>query len=253
MKGMDSLAVIEEKAFYKFKGKLTFEGTLDSLLKIGNSAFGWVSDKSKVTIKKAPVLEEIGRSAFFLFKGELDINCEDCNNLAVVGRGAFDSQYAASSVSLSHNDCSSVSNDDAWGFYASVLCSQPFTITAKPNRIEPDGGDAECVDPNNPVYIDTAFQVGRLEIDAKKSTVSAGHVDNITFSLGSGAPETVFVQPVTGVVAGTFTGAATYTFDILAVDASGETAVLESLEMRAVERDDFVLTTTGKRTMTGKK
>merc|ERR1712166_1688304 len=64
------------------------------------------------------------------------------------------------------------------------------------------------------------------------TTVSSGAFDKITYTLSVGAPSDWFVQSGTGDIFGLFppvsSGSKSYSFDLLATDEGGETAIVET-------------------------
>ena len=91
------------------------------------------------------------------------------------------------------------------------------------------------------------YRIAPLELDRVATTVSAGAVEDITFTLSDDAPSSWFVQASTGVIYGQFDAPGDYEFQVLAVDKAGQSDVLEALSFAVVEQQDFKVGVTGKR------
>ena len=91
------------------------------------------------------------------------------------------------------------------------------------------------------------YRIAPLELDRVATTVSAGAVEDITFTLSDDAPSSWFVQASTGVIYGQFDAPGDYEFQVLAVDKAGQSDVLEALSFAVVEQQDFKIGVTGTR------
>jgi len=91
------------------------------------------------------------------------------------------------------------------------------------------------------------YRIAPLELDRVATTVSAGAVEDITFTLSDDAPSSWFVQASTGVIYGQFDAPGDYEFQVLAVDKAGQSDVLEALSFAVVEQQDFKVGVTGTR------
>ena len=91
------------------------------------------------------------------------------------------------------------------------------------------------------------YRIAPLELDRNATTVSAGAVEDITFTLSDDAPSSWFVQASTGVIYGQFDAPGDYEFQVLAVDKAGQSDVLEALSFAVVEQQDFKIGVTGTR------
>ena len=91
------------------------------------------------------------------------------------------------------------------------------------------------------------YRIAPLELDRVATTVSAGAVEDITFTLSDDAPSSWFVQASTGVIYGQFDAPGDYEFQVLAVDKAGQSGVLEALSFAVVEQQDFKIGVTDTR------
>ena len=91
------------------------------------------------------------------------------------------------------------------------------------------------------------YRIAPLKLDRNATTVSAGAVEDITFTLSDDAPSSWFVQASTGVIYGQFDAPGDYEFQVLAVDKAGQSDVLEALSFAVVEQQDFKIGVTGTR------
>merc|ERR1719272_93861 len=91
------------------------------------------------------------------------------------------------------------------------------------------------------LYVGTNYRIATLKLDEGNTQVSKGTVADITYTLGAGAPDSVFVQATSGDVSGTFMNASNYSFSVLAVDQGGEISVAETLKLNVVDRPIFSL------------
>ena len=91
------------------------------------------------------------------------------------------------------------------------------------------------------------YRIAPLELDRNATTVSAGAVEDIAFTLSDDAPSSWFVQASTGVIYGQFDAPGDYEFQVLAVDKAGQSDVLEALSFAVVEQQDFKIGVTGTR------
>ena len=83
--------------------------------------------------------------------------------------------------------------------------------------------------------VGSAYRIAPLELDRVATTVSAGAVEDITFTLSDDAPSSWFVQASTGVIYGQFDAPGDYEFQVLAVDEGGASAVVESHEFQVFQ------------------
>ena len=90
-------------------------------------------------------------------------------------------------------------------------------------------------------FVDDSYKVAPLQIDRSRTTVSAGTLDDITYTLSAAAPGSFFVQAATGVIFGQFEAAGTVSFALLAVDSAGQTEVVETYTFEVVERGAFAV------------
>jgi hypothetical protein len=132
-----------------------------------------------------------------------------------------------------------------------VLENMVFTILAKPRFVpvfEPDRTTASSVagytDPtvmsaDQPFVVGTSYKIATFVLNASSTKVSAGEVNDITYTLSSNAPESFCVQAKSGDISGTFPTAGNYSFGVLAVDQAGATAVVEQFEIVVLDRPVF--------------
>ena len=114
-----------------------------------------------------------------------------------------------------------------------------FTIEVLSERR--NDSSADYVDFSNSFVIREGYRISPLLIDASKTVVSAGKIDDITFTLSSTAPDSFFVQATSGEVFGTFERAGKYEFALMAVDLAGQTAEVETYTFNVEERPKFAL------------
>lgn len=88
-------------------------------------------------------------------------------------------------------------------------------------------------------FVGDTYKIAPRRINVNVTTVSAGTVDNITYTLSSDAPSSFFVQAGTGVIFGQFEAVGESSFSLLAVDLAGQTAVAEQYTFGVVERGEF--------------
>lgn len=135
----------------------------------------------------------------------------------------------------------------AWDF--NVVVAPDFNLKTLPTRTAPIAGIGYA-DPNeaDQLYVvDKAYKIAPLQL-SPNTTVSSGSTDNITFTLSTTAPDTWFVQAATGVIFGEFSAVGNYSFSVLAVDAGGKTAEVESLNFTVVNPPVFKVTVLSTRT-----
>ena len=112
-------------------------------------------------------------------------------------------------------------------------------------------------DPSDQAQTDTPFRVGSsyriatLQLDNDATQLSAGSIEDITYTLSADAIDSFFVQAKSGDIFGTFPRPGTYSFNVLAIDQAGSTAVVEALTFRVMEPATFKLAVTTKRARSG--
>jgi serine/threonine protein kinase len=87
----------------------------------------------------------------------------------------------------------------------------------------------------------SSYKIARLEIDPGLTTVSSGTLSDVSYTLSADAPSTFFVQASTGVIFGQFDNPGLYSFSLLAVDRTGQTAEMERYVFDVIARVQFVL------------
>ena len=87
-----------------------------------------------------------------------------------------------------------------------------------------------------PFRLGESYRIATLQLDTDATTVSAGTIDGISYTLGSDAIDSFFVQAKSGDIFGTFPRADSFSFDVLAVDQNGVTAVVETLKFEVLGR-----------------
>lgn len=91
-----------------------------------------------------------------------------------------------------------------------------------------------------PVFVvGTTYKIATFVLDVVATKVSIGSAADITYTLSSDAPDSFCVQAKSGDISGTFPIAGNYSFALLAVDAAGETAVVEQFDIDVDERPVF--------------
>jgi hypothetical protein len=147
-----------------------------------------------------------------------------------------------------------------------VLETMTFTIRPKPRFVPvfetkrtAAADDNEYIDPTAPAtsstrqsfVVGTSYKIATFILNATATKVSAGAVDAITYTLSSNAPESFCVQAKSGDISGTFPTAGNYSFDVLAVDLAGATAVVEQLHIVVLDRPVFAITLGAARARSG--
>jgi hypothetical protein len=103
-----------------------------------------------------------------------------------------------------------------------------------------------------PYIVGSTYRIAALTIDAAATNVSAGTLASITYTLSASAPAGFFVASTTGDVLAQFDAPGDYSVTLIAVDASGLDATVETIEFRVVPRAQFTLAVVAlSRTQTG--
>lgn len=135
-----------------------------------------------------------------------------------------------------------------------------FKVSQRPRfvfKADPSGKraskDSQFTDPTSleSFYVGQSYVFAPLKVDESATTVSSGSVDDITYTLSGDAPDSFFVQATSGNVFGTFEGEGTYRFSLIAVDAGGETSLVERYAFLSKQRSTFTLAVLEERTQTG--
>lgn len=132
-----------------------------------------------------------------------------------------------------------------------VLETMTFTILPKP-QFQPIFGadrttadDTEYTDPmlnqQRTFVVGTSYKIATFVLNTNATKVSAGSVDDITYTLSADAPESFCVQAKSGDISGTFPTPGNYSFAVLAVDQAGGTAVAEQLDIAVYEQPVFAI------------
>jgi serine/threonine protein kinase len=146
-----------------------------------------------------------------------------------------------------------------------VLETMTFTILPKPRfvpvfeteRTTLSSVDEEYIDPTmyitdiEPFVVGTSYKIATFILNTTTTRVSAGAVDDITYTLSSDAPESFCVQANSGDISGTFPSAGNYSFGVLAVDQAGATAVVEQLDIVVLDRPVFEVAVSALRVRNG--
>lgn len=88
--------------------------------------------------------------------------------------------------------------------------------------------------------IGSTYKIAPLELNPETTILSDGQFSDISYTL-SGAPNSFFVQAKTGVIFGQFERSIEYSFSLLAVDKSGQTAEVERYTFQVIDKAQFVL------------
>eukprot|EP00729_Bicosta_minor_P001240 gene1240-744_t len=100
---------------------------------------------------------------------------------------------------------------------------------------------------NGPV-VGTTYSIAPFKTNTLRTKVSAGEVEDITYKLSDGTPDTFLVSSSSGRVVCTFPSSGQYVFSLIAVDAGGKEAVVEEFDVTAQEAVTFqVITIPGMR------
>jgi serine/threonine protein kinase len=105
----------------------------------------------------------------------------------------------------------------------------PVFLAAENRRISSGDEYTDPTDQTQRYVVHTPYLIARLALDEAATTVSAGAVADITYTLSSTAPDSFFVQATTGNIFGTFADPGTFEFEVVAVDLNGERAAVETL------------------------
>jgi hypothetical protein len=92
-----------------------------------------------------------------------------------------------------------------------------------------------------PFVVGSSYRFAAFELDVDKTTVSAGEVDDISYTLSAEAPDSLFVNSRTGDIFGTFLKAGNYTFSLLAVDQAGAIGLAEQFVLLVEDRPVFTV------------
>ena len=116
-----------------------------------------------------------------------------------------------------------------------------LAVAIDPSKARTTQPGVEYADPGTMTtyIVGSAYRIAPLELDRVATTVSAGAVEDITFTLSDDAPSSWFVQASTGVIYGQFDAPGDYEFQVLVVDKAGQSDVLEALLFAVVEQQDF--------------
>lgn len=107
-------------------------------------------------------------------------------------------------------------------------------------------------------FTEESYRIAPLAIDTDATTVSAGTVGDISFTLSKDAPASFLVSASTGVVFGRFdstflegANSKAARFSLIAVDKAGKTAVVETFTFNVAKRVEFEVSTLDERKFTG--
>jgi hypothetical protein len=128
-------------------------------------------------------------------------------------------------------------------------------------RDERSSNDDQFTDPtqdNLRYIVGQSYRIAPRVIDRSATTVSAGTVDDITYTLSKEAPSSFFVSASTGIIFGQFDRAVldgqqtkTVTFTLIAVDTAGNSDVAESYTFQVVDKPKFIFQKEDVRTTEG--
>lgn len=127
------------------------------------------------------------------------------------------------------------------------ILPRPLFIPVFTGARAPSSSDAGYTDPSmqaqikEPLVVGSSYRFATLQLDERKTSVSAGKISDITYTLSPDAPDSFFVNSRSGDIFGTLSTAGNYTFDVLAVDQAGKTVVVERLRLNVLERPTFTI------------
>lgn len=134
-----------------------------------------------------------------------------------------------------------------------------FELKLKTQRTQTSDQSFVNPDATDEYFAEESYRIAPLAIDTDATTVSAGDVDDISYTLSKDAPDSFLVSASTGVVFGQFhadflgqQSSRSIKFSLIAVDKGGKTAVVEELEFKVTKRATLkVVTVDGKRKFNG--